>query len=81
MLKWKPEKIKNGFKIMCVRMENLVFLDSVFFLPFAFRKLPDAFGLTAIKSWYHHYFNTEQNLIQFGPNPDISYYGANKMSE
>jgi hypothetical protein len=33
-------------------MEHLVFLDSVSFLPCALRKLPEAFGLTAAKSWY-----------------------------
>jgi len=29
MLKWKPELIMSGLKIMCMKMENLVFLDSV----------------------------------------------------
>jgi len=37
----------NGFKIMCMKMERLVFLDSVSFLPFLLRKLSVAFGLTA----------------------------------
>jgi hypothetical protein len=40
MLKWKPELIMNGLKIMCMKMEHLVFLDSVSFLPCALRKLP-----------------------------------------
>jgi len=71
----------NGLKIMCMKMEHLVFLDSVFFLPFALRKLPEAFGLTATKSWYPNYFNTEENLNYVGPIPDISYYGPNEMSE
>jgi len=65
---------------MCMKMEHLVFLDSVSFLPFALRKLPDAFGLTATKSWYPHYFNTEENLKYVGPIPDASYYGVNEMS-
>ena len=52
LLKWKPELIMNGMKIMCMKMEYLVSLDSVSFFPFALRKLPDAFGLTASKSWY-----------------------------
>jgi len=29
LLKWKPELIMNGLKIMCMKMEHLVFLDSV----------------------------------------------------
>jgi len=81
MLKWKPELILNGLKIMCMKMEHLVFLKSVCFLPCPLRKLPEAFGLTASKSWYPHYFNTEENLDYVGPIPDVSYYGVNEMSE
>ena len=50
MLKWMPELIMNGLKIMCMKMEGLVFLDSVSFLPCPLRKLPEAFELTASKS-------------------------------
>jgi len=62
-------------------MEHLVFLDSVSFLPFPLRKLHEAFGLTASKSWYPHLFNTEENLDYIGPKPDVSYYGVNEMGE
>jgi len=62
-------------------MEHLVFLDSVSFLPCPMRKLPEAFGLTACKSWYPHYFSTEENLDYVGPIPDVSYYGVNEMGE
>ena len=81
MLKWQLELIMNGLKIMCMKMEHLVFLDNVSFLPCPLRKLPEAFGLTASKSWYPHYFNTEENLDSVGTIPDVSYYGANEMSE
>jgi len=81
LLRWKPELIMNGQKIMCMRVEQLVFLDSVSFLPFPPRKLPEAFGLTASKSWYPHFFNTEENLDYIGPIPDVSYYGVNEMVE
>jgi len=47
----------------------------------ALRKLPEAFGLQATKSWYPHYFNTEENLDYVGPMPDISYYGVDEMGE
>ena len=40
----------------------IVFLDSISFLPFALRKLPEGFGLTVAKSLYPHYFNTRDNL-------------------
>jgi len=62
-------------------MEHLVFLDSVSFLPCSLRKLPEAFGLAASKTWYPHYFNTEENLDYVGAIPDASYNGANEMSE
>jgi len=71
----------NGLKIMCMKMEHLVFLDSVSFLRCPLRKPPEAFGLTASKSRYPHYFNTEENLDYVGPIPDVSYYGMNEMSE
>jgi len=52
MLNWKPEMIMKGLKIMCTKMEHLVFLGSVSFLPCPLRKLPYAFGQNALKSWY-----------------------------
>ena len=79
MLKWKPDLITNGFKIISMKMDHLVFLDSVSFLPCALRKLPEAFGMQASKSWYPHYFNTEENLDYVGPMPDIAYYGVDEM--
>jgi len=79
MIKCKSELITNGLKFISMKMEHLVFFDSVSFLPCALRKLPEAFGLQATKSWYPHYFNTEENLDYFGPMPDISYYGVDEM--
>jgi len=81
MLKWKPELIISGLMIMCKKMEHLVFLDSVYFLPCALLKLPEAFGLLASKSWYPHYFNTRENLNYVGPIPDMTYYGVDDMRE
>ena len=59
MLKWKPELIMSELKIMCMKMEHLVFLDNVSLIPCALRKLPEAFGMSASKSCY----------------PDMTYYG------
>jgi G:T-mismatch repair DNA endonuclease (very short patch repair protein) len=81
LLEWRPELIMNGQKIVCMKMEHLVFLDSVSFLPCALRKMSEAFGLTASKSWYPHYFNTKENMHYVGEMPDISFYGADAMSE
>ena len=64
-----------------MKMEHLVFLDSVSFLPCALRKLPEAFGLQATKSWYPHYFNTYENIDYVVPMHEISYYGVDEMGE
>ena len=62
---------------MCMRVcEYLVLLDSILFLPFALRKLLEAFGLTVSKSWYPHYLKTRANLDYVGKIPDMSYYGV-----
>jgi hypothetical protein len=39
----------NGLKIMCMKMEHLVFLDSVSFLPCPLRKLPEALGADGLQ--------------------------------
>ena len=57
-----------------MKMEHLVFLDSVSFLPCALRKLPEASVLQGTKSWYPHYFNTQEHLDYVGPMLDILYY-------
>ena len=47
----------------------------------ALHKLPEAFGLTATKSWYPHFFNTQANRDYVGPIPGIEHFGADQMSE
>ena len=69
LMQWKPELILNGFKIVSTKIEHMVFIDSVSYLPMPLRKLPEAFGLTVVKSWYPHYFNTKANLDYVGPIP------------
>ena len=76
-LKWTPELILNGLKIVRIKIHRIQFLDSVSYMPMPLRKLPEAFGLTA--SWYPHHFNTKANLDYVGPIPDIEYYGADEM--
>jgi len=64
-----------------MKIHHIQFLDSVSYMPMPLRKLPEAFGLAASKSWYPHYFNTQANLDYVGPIPDIKYYGADEISE
>jgi hypothetical protein len=65
---------------MCMNVEHITFLDSLNYLPFPLRKLPDAFGPPCRKSWYPQYFNTSENLNYVGAMIDISYYGVDAMS-
>jgi len=71
LLKWTPEQIMNVLKIMYMRMEHMVFLNGVSYLLFPVCKLPEAFSVMASKSWYFHYFNTEENLNNIGSIPDV----------
>jgi hypothetical protein len=46
-MKMLPELlIMNGQKIMCMRVENVTWQDSLNYLAMPLRKLPEAFGLT-----------------------------------
>ena len=65
-LKWKPERITNGLKIISMKMKHLVFLVSVSFLPCALRKLPEAVGLQASKSWYPTTLTLRKSSIMLG---------------
>jgi hypothetical protein len=79
ILKWTPELILNGLKIISMKMQHIQFLNSVCYLSMPLRKLPEAFGLSSSKGWYPHYFNTKANLDYVGPIPDIKYFGADEM--
>jgi hypothetical protein len=81
LLKWQHEIITNGMKIVCMKYEHMIFLDSISHIPLPLRKLPEVVGLPSSKSYYPHYFNTRENLDYIGPIPDKSYYGISGMSE
>jgi hypothetical protein len=68
LLKWQSELIMNGQKIVSMTVEYLHFLDSVYLL-MPLRKLPQAFSLSATKSWYPHFFNTKENMDYVGLIP------------
>jgi len=64
-----------------MKMEHLVFLNNVSFLPCALRKLPEAFVLSAYKLCYPLYFNTRENLKYVGHVPEMAYHGVDEMRE
>jgi hypothetical protein len=45
-LKWRPELIMNGQKIMCMTVEYIKIIDSISYLHFPLRKFVSAFNLT-----------------------------------
>jgi hypothetical protein len=71
----------NGQNVLCMRIEHLLFLHSVSFLPMMLRSLLEANGQTARMTWYPDYFNTKTNLDYVGRIPNIVYYGADAMKE
>jgi hypothetical protein len=71
--------IMNEQKIICLKAENVTWLDSLNYLAMPLGKLPQAFGLTAQKSWYPHLFNTTGNMNYVGPASDVSYCGVDQM--
>ena len=58
--------IMNGQKIICLKVENVTWLDSLNYLVMPLRTLPQAFGLTAEKSCYPHLFHTAENMKVHG---------------
>ena len=52
LMKWKPELILNRLKIVSMKIEHMLFIEFVSFLPMLSRKLPEAFGISVNKSWY-----------------------------
>ena len=70
LLKWRPDLVMSGQKIIVMKMEHQEFIDSIRFLPIPLRNLPSAFNLTASKEWYPHYFITQENQDYVGSIPD-----------
>ena len=74
-LRWEPELIKDGTKILIMSVEHLKFLDSLNFLPMSLKSTPKSFDLTCKKGYYTHFFNTAGNLDYVGPYPEPVFYG------
>lgn len=71
--------IMNGQKIMCLKLENVTWLDSLNCLAMPLRNFPEAFGFTAQKSRYSHLFNATENMQDVGRATDFSYYGVDEL--
>ena len=63
-----------------MKIQHMLFIDRFSYLPMPLRNLPEAFGLDATKSWFHHYFNKNTKLDYVGPIPDVTHFGVDEMS-
>ena len=69
-IKLLPELLNmNGQKIICLKVQNVTWLDSLNYKAMPLKKLPEEFGRKAQKSWYPHLFNTTANMNYVGPAP------------
>jgi hypothetical protein len=61
----------NGLKIICIRIDRVVFLDTLNFKAIPLAKFPEAFGLDkdTEKLNYPYRFNTRENETYVGPLP------------
>ena len=80
-LKWVPQLIMDGSKILSMVVENLHFLDSLNYLPMSLKNMPKSFDLTCKKGHYPHFFNAANNLDYVGSHPELKFYGADFMSD
>ncbi len=80
--KEKIQPIMNGLKIISIKMDRVVFLDTLNFIAIPLAKFPDAFGLDkdSEKLTYPYLFNTFDNETYEGPMPDKKFYSLDKMS-
>ena len=67
-------------KILSIVLENLLFLDSLNYLPMSLKGISKSFNLTCKKRHYPHFFNTANNLDYVGSYPEPKLYGAHSVS-
>jgi len=67
-------------KILSKIVENLLFLDSLNYLPMRLNRMPKSFDLTCKKGYYPQFFNTAKYLDYVGSHPELKFYGSDFMS-
>jgi len=69
----------GGSNILSMFVKNLYFLDSLNYLPLSLKSMPKSFNLKCKKGYYHHFFNTANNLDYVGSHTELKFYGADFM--
>jgi hypothetical protein len=60
-LRWMPQLIMDGTKILSMVVEHLHFLGLLNVLPMSLKSMPKSFDHTCKKGYYPHFFNTTKN--------------------
>ncbi len=76
-----PSLIMNGTKIISMKIGNVIFLDSLNYLPMSLSALPKAFGFAddVIKGTFPHLFNTPEYQNYRGSLPASHFYSPDTM--
>lgn len=76
-----PTLIMNGTKIISMKIGDVVFLDSLNYLPMALSALPKAFGFadSVAKGTFPHFFNRPENQFYIGELPPLHFYSPDTM--
>jgi len=69
----------GGSNILIMVVKNLHFLDSLNYLPMSLKSMPKSFNLKCKKGYYHHFFNTANNLDYVGSHSELKFYGSDFM--
>src|SRR4051794_17906912 len=79
----KPDIIKNGTKIMLMKVKKagVRFIDSYNFIAQPLRTFPKTFGLEEVaKGYFPHKFSSHNNLKYKGGYPGIEFYDPDRMN-
>ncbi|KAK3718098.1 hypothetical protein QZH41_017202 [Actinostola sp. cb2023] len=74
-----PNCIYQGAKVMMMTVEGLMFKDSFNYITTGLRKFPKTFEFDAVKGYFPHFFNREENEHYVGPHPSLEDYGIDDM--
>lgn len=72
--RYKPKIITRGSKIMQLTIHDVVFKDSLLFLPSSLSNLAKSFDLPIRKGVFPHLFNSFENYDYVGPLPAKHYF-------
>jgi hypothetical protein len=77
-MRWVPEFIIDGTKILSMRVGSLNFIDSLNVLPMSLKSMPKSFDLTC--KVLTPIISTGPRIYTVGPHPEPKYYGVNFIS-